>query len=130
MLNIFKRKRNDQETVFEEYRRLVEEGSKGSFLDVDTTLVIADRDEINDLIQKGNEHVIDLNELSRLDALFKKKIEEDFNEIKKQIKLNTPDREYLEHVIQVVSSYGVNEPTTKWWFHLLDDKQANGVIGE
>lgn len=122
MFRFFNRQRQPEETAFEEYKRLVELGDESNFLDIDTTLVISDREEINNQIVKGGSD-IDKGELERLDKMFKDKIRADLAATTERIESGDANKEYLIGVLRDVSSFGEDEPHEKWWFHLLDESK-------
>jgi len=65
---------------------------------------------------------IDREELIRLDEMLKAKIKFELEQAVQSIERNDPQKDYLVGVIIDVADYGHNEPASKWWFHLIDER--------
>jgi hypothetical protein len=120
MVMFFKKKqRNDEEDPLSHYQRLVKNGEDTSFLDIDTTLVISLRDDIDDL-QRANQLTTEqLKKLSDIDQIFIRKAGTSLEVYEREIKQSSPRSTYLTAVLKDLRAYGKGEPIEKWWFHIV-----------
>lgn len=124
-LNFWKRQpkeasfeKDDPIELFKEYVRLVNYGDTNEFLDIDSSLLVSYRDDIQDLLEKGEFDPDQREAIKQTDTLFKEKAKAAASILRERIKNNDPNSDYLKGILSGLT-YDA-KPKTKWWYHLID----------
>ena len=120
MFSLFRKKKHPQNDIwteaYDDYIRLVNTGDNKRYLDVDTSIVIEDRDIIQEHISNFSKE--QLNGLDVADALFKQKAAASKKEYLRAIQADEEDAEYLQMVLDQLKYPHIS--SSKWWYHIAD----------
>jgi len=105
----------------ERYVKLVSFGSNEDFFDLDTSLVMDLREQLEEELGVGGFSPDKMELLARADELFKSKSAACLQNYRAKINQKTSDAQYLSDVLNGLQAFGANEPGTSWWFHIADD---------
>lgn len=105
--------------AFNEYVRLVESGSEDDFIDVDTSLIIEYRDEIEDSLKKGVPTEGQREKLNSTDKLFRLKVAACAETYKKIIARGDSNGDYIKMLLDSIRYPNMHD-SNRWWFHLID----------
>lgn len=117
-INIFKKRRKN-ETLLQEYERLVKFGNETNFIDWDTPFLIEIRDELEAELHNGQLTESEKEKLTQLDNTFKKRAKISIYDTKKRISNNDKNSEELKAILQSIN-YKEFRDQNHWWFHLED----------
>lgn len=107
----------------ERYIRLVSFGSNEDFFDLDTSLIMDLRDQLEDELKTGELSPDEMGSLVKADELLKSKSTACLQNYRVKINQKTSDSQYLSDILNGLQAFGANEPTTSWWFHVADDRK-------
>lgn len=126
-LRFWNKQRKDEDTPLDEsmesyndYLRLVRFGEDNLFLDVDTSMLIEERDVLNDYILSGKFTEEQKREIYATDTIFKRRAALCAIEYRKRIEIGDKASDYLQMVLNTLDY--PEQPKNKWWYHLVDDK--------